>query len=474
LAAIFSAFGTVVLLAQDNHYEYMKMGSRNSVLANAGLSRFEDQAAAIINPATLSFANTSSFSFNTTSVGYSNINFENGLGQGFNLKYGTLNVLPTMAAGVLKPKKNDKDFVVGYALYHPISDRLRFTDRRISEINVINDAESPGNENYLAQFNLDHYVDEVSLVLGVGWNIGENVALGVSQTFTYRGEEYSNSFTASAIPLTQTDFDFVSYNSNIYTKYYKILTQTKVGLAMEIDKWNIGLTATLPSLGIMGTGEVMGEATLNNVHPGNDLTEPRTSYFASGRYEKQKVKYKQSISAGLGVSKLFGPMRLYGGLNYYAAIPIYDIMNPGPADFLYPNTPSNQAITADFLRIWAGNRAVLNYSLASDWIVKENRHLMISFHTDKYFTELGEEEPGHKLPVKNWNNYHVGLGTAQTIGRSDWVIGIRYSFAKRDDVKQPYSLDDPSEGNFLQGERTVGTVKASSLQLLLSYAFRFK
>jgi hypothetical protein len=167
-------------------------------------------------------------------------------------------------------------------------------------------------------------------------------------------------------------------------------------------------------------------------------------------------------------------MRLYGGLNYYAAIPIYDIMNPGPADFLYPNNPSNQAITADFLRIWAGNRTVLNYSIASDWIVKENRHLMISFHTDKYFTELGEEEPGHKLPVKNWNNYHVSLGTAQTIGRSDWVIGIRYSFAKRDDVKQPYSLDDPSEGNFLQGERNVGTVKASSLQLLLSYAFRFK
>ena len=99
---------------------------------------------------------------------------------------------------------------------------------------------------------------------------------------------------------------------------------------------------------------------------------------------------------------------------------------------------------------------------------------MISFHTDKYFTELGEEEPGHKLPIKNWNNYHVGLGTAQTIGRSDWVIGIRYSFAKRDDVKQPYSLDDPSENNLLQGERTVGTVKASSLQLLLSYAFRFK
>jgi hypothetical protein len=475
-ACLFSLLLSQGVNAQDNHYEFMKMGSRNSVLANAGLSRFEDQVAVVINPATLSFANYSSFSFNTTSVGLSSINFENGLGQGFDLKYGTLSVLPTMAAGVLKPKKEKRDFVIGYGLFHPISDRLRFTDRNKYYTDVINESESPGMENYLAQYTLNYDVDEVSLVLGVGWDISNNAAIGISQTFTYRSEEYNNTFTASAIPIDPqaSSVDFVSFSSNFYTNYYKVMTQTKIGLAWQLEKWSIGITATLPSLGMFGSGEVMGELTLHNVHPEGDVTKPRTSYFASGRYEKQKVTYKKSMAAGVGVSRPFGNVRMYGAVNYYSAVKIYDIMNPGPADFIQPNTPANEAVTEDFLRVWAGNRTVVNYSLAAYWMLKETRRLLFSFHTDKYFSVIGENEPGHKLAVKTWNHNHVGVGTEQTIGRSDWVIGLRYSFAKRDGILQPYSLDNPSEDNYLQGDRERGTVKAKGIQLLLSYAFRFK
>ena len=63
--------------AQDNHYSWKQFGARNSVLYNAGLSRFEDQAAVVINPATLSAAANSSFNFNTNAFGFNFINFEN-------------------------------------------------------------------------------------------------------------------------------------------------------------------------------------------------------------------------------------------------------------------------------------------------------------------------------------------------------------------------------------------------------------
>lgn len=471
LAALMGSFQAI---SQDNHYEYMRMGSRNSILANAGLSRFEDQAAVILNPATLAFADNSSFAFNTTAVGFSNINFRNGLGQGFDIKYGNINVLPTMAAGVLKPKKDERDFVIGYAIYHPINDKLRFTDRRKQTVNAINDLESPGNENYLAQFNLAHEVDEVSMVLGLGWNMSDNFSIGVSQTFTYRSEEYQNGFTASAVPTSPlATLNFSSYSTDFYARYFKVMTQTKIGLAWEYDRWNFGITATLPSLGLFGSGEVMGEGTLVEAKLRANPSAPRDDYFASGRYEKRKATYKKSMSLGFGVSKPFGNVRLYGGLNAYSGIDPYEIMETGPADFLEPNTPDNQTLTGDFLTVWAGNRSVVNGSVAADWTYKKDKHILFSFHSDKHFAMLREDRPGQSLPVKRWDNYHFGLGTQQTFGSSDWVIGFRYSFAKRDDVPQPYSFDDPSEGNFLQGDRTTGTVTATSLQLMLSYAFRF-
>ncbi len=126
------------------------------------------------------------------------------------------------------------------------------------------------------------------------------------------------------------------------------------------------------------------------------------------------------------------------------------------------------------MRVWAGNRTVINWSAGADWKYKDAKHLLFSFHTDKQFANIDPNEPGHNLTVKNWDNYHIGVGTQQTFGSSDWVIGLRYSFAKKDDARQPYSFDDPTEGNFLQGERKTGTLVATSIQLMLSYAFRFK
>lgn len=91
--------------AQDNHYAWMQFGSRNSILNSANLSRFEDQSAVIVNPATLSEATQSSFNFSTNAVGFNSINFKNGLGEGFTIKNSSLTILPSLAAGVIKPKK---------------------------------------------------------------------------------------------------------------------------------------------------------------------------------------------------------------------------------------------------------------------------------------------------------------------------------------------------------------------------------
>jgi hypothetical protein len=474
ICAIFF-FYSVYLMAQDNHYEYYPMGSRNSLLPNSGLARFEDQAAVIFNPATLSYAAGSSFAFNTTAIGLSSINFKNGLGQGFDINYGNFTLLPTVAAGVLKPKKNNKDWVLGYGIYHRVQDKLRFINRNETELDVINETESPGEETYISQYNLGHEVDEVGGILGIGWDLNEKLAFGISQSFTYRSEEYSQSFTSSVIPAKgqSATLDPVSLITDFYTRYYRLIAQTKLGLSAHPGKWDIGLTLGLPSLGIFGNGQVMGQASLNNIRTNPDMSKPRNSYFANGRADKLKATFKYGWTAGLGISRPVGNVRLYGGVNWYATVKNYTILDPGEVSFLQPSTDSNVLYTQKFLRVWAQNRAIVNGSIGLDWNYKENRHFFFSVHSDGHFAVNDDSQPGRSLPVKKWDNYHFALGTQQTFLSSDWLIGIRYSYAKLKNALQPYSFDNPTEDNFLQGERTRGTLIATSIQLILSYSFKF-
>lgn len=461
-------------IAQDNQYEFLRMGSRNSILANAGISRFEDQSAVIINPATLSFANNSSFTFNTTAVGTSTIKFKNGLGQGFDIRYGNLTVLPNMAAGVIKPKAKERDWVMGYGIYHRMNDKLRFADRTSYSANVINDVESPGDESYLAQYNLSHDLDEVTAVLGVGWNLSEHFAFGISQYFTYRSEEYDTRFAASALPFANAGATTsgITLTRDFHASYYKVMAQTRVGIAWNLSKWDIGITAMLPSLGIMGKGDIYAKAQLTNARtkPGN----PRQDYYANGYVEEVKSKYQHPLAISLGVSRPFGSVRMYTAINYYSAVKNYSIMDPGPVDFIQPSTDSNVLYSSNAMRVAAGNQRVINGSLGGDWEFKPNRHMLFSVHTDKHFSNIDSNYKGNYLTVKNWDYVHIGIGVSQSIGRSDWVVGLRYSFGGNDNAKQPYSFDDPTEGNYLQGDRQTGRLTATSFQLMISYAFKFK
>jgi len=474
LAALALTLASIAVHAQDNHYEYLRPGSRNSILANAGLSRFEDQAAVIVNPATLSFANNSSFAFNTTAVGTSNIKFKNGLGQGYDIKYANMTVLPNMAAGVLKPKARERDWVVGYGIYHRLSDKLRFEDRARYDVDVINNSESPGAESYTAQFNLAHDVSEVTGVLGIGWNLSDRFAIGVSQYFTVRDEEYRNNFSASALPYpgTGATMSGITLGRDFYTRYFKVIAQTKVGIAWRLDTWDIGITAMIPSIGIMGTGNVYARAQLTDVK--RTPTSPRRDYYANGYAEKVKATYKMPMTLSLGVSRPFGHVRMYAGANYYSAVKAYSILDPGNIDFVQPSTDSNVLYTSNAMRVVGGARSVLNASIGADWEFKNNRHLLFSFNSDKHYSNIDSTVKGNYLTVKNWDYYHIGVGLSQSIRRSDWVIGLRYSFGGRDDAKQPYSFDNPTEANYLQGNRQTGKLSASSLQVMLSYAFRFK
>jgi len=462
--------------AQDNHYAWSQYGSRNSLLFNSNLSRFEDQSAVIINPATLAEAKQSSFNFNSNAVGFNIINFKNGLGEGFNITTNNINVLPAMASGVIKPKPiHEKKWVLGYALYSRNADKLNFSDRAEAKLDIINESESPGPENYLAQYNISTSVDEDAIVVGIGWPVKNHFRLGFAQTFIYSIQKYDQKYSAYAIPDADAGalLDFAGFALNYHADFYKLITLSEFGFTGNIKNWDFGGKLSAPTLGIFGKGYILADLSLINarIHP--DLSAPRQSFVANGEFKKLPVRYKYPVQIALGLSRPFGKVRVYGSLAWYGLLKEQNILEPGDIGFVQPPNDENVLYTNQLLSFWTIHHALVNGSVAMDWMVKENYHFLLSVRTDYHYGGFHEERGGFNPALKQWDNYHVTFGTQRVIGSSEWVIGLQYIFAKQKDYPQPISFADPTEDNFFRGERATGTVTSNGLQLLLSYTFNF-
>ena len=470
---VLSAIAGIHVIAQDNHYSWMQYGSRNSLLYNAGLSRFEDQSAVIMNPATLSEATESSFNFNTNVVGYNNIKFENALGDGFTVKSNNLNVLPSMASGVFKPK-TQKKWVMGYALYHANADVLDFSDRTERRIDLINEMEGPGLENYLAQYNLKNSLDEFTAVAGLGWQISDRLSAGISQSFIYRSQKYRESFAAYAItdPPLQAPVDLVGSNIDYYVQYNTLMTFTKIGITYRTPKWDFGLTLSSPTIGIMGRGEILADFSLSNIRITKDQLTPRRNYLANGHIEELKAKFKYPLNVSAGASTQWGRVRLYGGLQWYGSQNEYVVIDPGNASFLQPPSADNVLLTSKALKVWSANKSVVNGSLAADWMLKNNNHMLFSFRTDHHYANFDRTVDGNNLAIKQWDNYHLTIGNQREFKSSTWIYGIRFNYGSNNSYPQPASFTDPTEGNLLQGESEKGAISSFGLQLMVSYTFK--
>ena len=360
----------------------------------------------------------------------------------------------------------------GYALYHANTDKLSFSDRTESKLNLVNNVESPGNENYLAQYSLDNRLDEFTTAIGLGWQVSEHINIGLSQSFLYRSMESRESFAAYAIPDPNSGatIDLVGVNLDYYAKYNALSAFTKLGFTYKTAHWDLGLVITSPTLGIFGSGKILADYALSNYRLSQDPSVKRRSFLANGQIEDIKAKYKYPLNVALGASRAFSHCRLYGSVSWYAAISNYTVMDPGTASFVQPPTPDNVFLTTTALSVRSANRTVVNASIAADIELKNSR-LLMSFRNDQHYTDFDPNAKGNDLAVKKWDNWHFTIGNQREFKSSALTLGLRFNYGINSDFPQPASFENPTEGNLLQGTRGKGTMVSKGIQLLLSYSF---
>lgn len=460
------------LYGQDNQYDALQLGVKNSLLTGAGVSSWQDQTAVYINPATLTQTKINSVSLNTAAFGFSTLYFKNGYGEGYSLSSNQTRFLPSLIAGNVKLRSMSERWMLGYAIYHRNRDRLRASARLEDDLNVINDVESPGNENYISQYILETDFDETAGVAGIGYELNDRWSFGASLNGIYRQHSYLEDFSANAVtyPENNPQVDVVSSRSNFNAEYFNFMFLLKLGAALRIGQWRLGLTLSTSSVQVLGKGDILAEASLSNMRiPG---ISDRKNFLASTRLVDLKSTFKYPLSLALGGSRHIGKFDLAASVSYYFSQEVYTVLDPGNAVFIRPSTDENVLVTDQFLRVFSVNREVVNATLSADWRISDRFEVLFSYALDQNYSDRLPSEPGINMAVKTWDLHHFNTGIHLIRPKAEWIVGVQSAIGGATEFRQSSSFNNPTEDNFLQGEPVTGSIDALSLALVLSFSLQ--
>lgn len=454
-------------IAQDTHYWALQFGTHSSLMGGAVVGRVRDNSAIFYNPACLAFIDTSSVSINADLYQLEKTRIENALGNQKDFNNDNFKNLPLLISGLIPT--NNPNIKMGYGFASSVDYGFNGIARIDGNYQIVDDAESPGEEATIGQLSLNSRITETTFGYGIGKKFNDRWSLGATILFHWRNQAYErNLFTRMFLntagnPLVSGDF-----MQNF--SYDNLRTQLKLGFYYKGDHFDIGLALNSPTVKIFGKGVVAADITANNIlYNGH-----RIDLLANDRQEKLPSVYKTPWSAATGIN--FDVKRSQFGIavQYYSGLKIYDILKAKPAAFVRPQQAYPDIGSDDFLRVKTGNKSVVNWTVGYEYFINSKFTLDLSFRSDNSFYDRAVHDVrGIKPDISSWDIYHVVVGGNASGRRLSVSAGILFGFGSNDRYEQDSNLEEPSERNFLQGNTIITKASYYSIGALFGVTINF-
>ncbi len=454
---------------QDTHHWNNQFGTRAALLGGAVLTDTIDNAGVFYNPANLAFLDTSSISINANLYGIETIEIENALGQRESFNGLQFNSVPLLISGTIKSKST---WNISYALVTPVSFKFNEVARIEGEVNLIDEDESPGNEELVAESGLNTKVQETSLLIGVGKEISNRLGFGLSLINTLRSIDYNYRFNAKGFTNAE-DPILISWSRTEFVDYWSLNTALKAGFNYQGNSYGLALTVTTPGLRLGGNGKVAKDITVFNIEledqPG------RFSGYGSARQEKLKANYKTPFQISFGGHKQINRANISLNVTHFGGVDLYRIIEVESGPFIRPPSLGANLGPENFLNVETAMESVTNFAVGYEGFLGKSFKIFGSFRTDlSYF----DQEPtlGNQIVTEftQWNIYHLSAGTILEKERSSLTLGLVYGFGSTDGYFQRNAYDPNEPSTPLDGALTITEARYSNIGLLIGYSFRFK
>lgn len=472
---LFTILLPVVLPAQDAHYWTRQFGPKSCLLSGAVVGGVRDYSASYYNAAGLAMGDSSQgISLTSNAYNLENIMLSNAAGAGKNLSSNNTQIIPLIITGKLRFKLIPK-LSIGYFLIEKEKTGFKSSARSEGFYNLIPDSISPGNEEYVSQYNIDMNLHEIVAGFSLGYRLNEHVAVGFTNYGAYRRHTLISSHVARLAPTDPYTLFTSGYTRLEDLEFQNVRTTIKLSAMVDFKRIKTGLTVTMPSIDVWGKAVVGLDISYSNVYF-NGLSFP-ISIFADDRQVLKKTRYQNPFSVALGTEINLTPKsNLYITAEWFAPVKSYLLVQAKPNSFTRPSNSLFALNSADYLRVRESRKSTLNIALGFERIISSRISLLMGGRTNFYSLEVDPTDEMN-LNICKWNLFHASFGASYKRKKSTLFLGLLGAYGRQGNLQQMINITDPTADSDypLQGELTnTMTAQYRSLSLMLGYIFYIK
>lgn len=434
------------LVGQDSHYWTHQYGGRALLLQGAVVGGIGDASAAYYNPAGLALTGEDEIFLGTQVYDLTNIRIETETGEEASLDSDDLGRAPSFLGGVAPFHPGKHRFA--YAIFKRHSFDLRVDGAGLGNTNGIGQGES----TTFSRVTFDADLSERWYGATWAYPLSNILGAGISTFLARRQqlleiEETGQALLPDGKTLVTSDVD--------YYKYWHFRVLWKAGLQVDLDRISFGLTVTTPGMRVYGSGERIvneTEAGTEAIGSGDRLTVDLQ--------EDVQVTYKSPVSAALGLSMMFERRSVN------VTVEVFDNVTPYRVLKVLPARSQTTGATIDN-QVNGSSEGVVNAAVGLEEFFSENFRGFLSLSTDY---SAAPPEDVTNLSISRWDLYHVTSGAIFSLGNTQFIFGMGYSFgsARSNRIAAPQDNGLPR----ILSESVPSEIEFQRLKFILGFSFR--
>jgi hypothetical protein len=441
-----ACLGVQRALAQDDRYWRQTYGTEATLLNGAVIGRATDVGTVFYNPAGLADVEHPSILLSghvyeyekIAAVGTSPVT-----GEPYAAVGGSIRPAPSFFGGTI-PWKALGRHRLGYSVLTRQKGDVRNAFRVAVQL-----------EDDLAQLEFlgTQDLNEVWVAPTWAWKATERLSVGASMFVAVRTHYQRSQITGQSL----SDADEVGQLSAIREfDYDSWRIVPKLGATLDLRPVTLGLSVTVPSLGLWGSGSALFNSTSNNIDLDADGAVDAT--FASNFQEEVQSNFKSGLAVGLGAGIDVGAnTTLFLSGEWYDAVGPYDVLSTTPFTGQLDGVERTNPLVHSA-------RSVANFAAGVRHRFSPSVAGYLSGASD-----LSAADTSYAVSVSKtlWDLYHVGGGVQLRVRLVELVLGAAYTFGS-----EAVDVSGPPQAPGLVSDPI--TFKQKGIRFIFGFQYSFR